>query len=150
MKTFYAALFALTVLAPVPARAIFSCDGTLEKDNFADERKKVQSQLQNTIIEYRKAESDKSEAGQSKLDEIKSRIDKQKKTFQDLDSKYFPRTPVTAYGAACNDKRWLEEAKAKLVEKPEHLGKHWYVWLDKASRKPMAGVERASFDTMAE
>jgi len=143
-------LLLVVVLIPLRAYAIFSCEGTLDKDNFADERSSAQAELQKTILEYRRLEGSNDSSDKSKLGEVKERLDKQKKKFQGLDSKYFPRTPVTAFGAACNDKRWLEEAKSKLVEKPELLGKHWYVWLDKSSREPKAAIKRPPFETMAE
>jgi hypothetical protein len=46
--------------------------------------------------------------------------------------------------------RWLEEEKAKLVQKPEHLGKQWFVWLDKSTRKPTAAVTRPALGVIAE
>lgn len=139
-------------VTPLPAHAIHSCSGSLGKENFGDERKQAQADLQKSILDYRKLESggDKSAEVKSQLAEIKTRIDSQKKKFNELDSKYFPRTPVIAYGSACNDRRWLEPAKAKLVENPTKMGKQWYVWLDKDSGEPKAAQKRPAFEVMAE
>ena len=149
-KLLSALLFA--ALSPLTAHAVHSCEGSLTQDNFADERKQLQKELQKNIYDYRKLEAstERSADDKAQMGKIMSEIELQKTRYKELNDKHFPTTPVTAFGSACNDRRWLDNAKSKLVEKPEHLGKHWYVWLDKTSRKPQAALERPSFGVMAE
>ena len=146
-RVFFASLLA-AVLFPLTAHAVAQCSGTLTKDHFVNERKQMQKDLQASIIKYRKLEA--SSGSPSELKAVKAVIDVQKTKFQEFESKYFPMTSVTAYGAACNDLRWIETAKAKLVEHPEHLGKKWFVWLDKTTRKMSAGHEKPPADKIAE
>ena len=153
MKLTFSAFVLLAAFAPISAFAILHCEGSLTQNDFAAERTRLQSELQSNIYKYRKLEGNVSggtEANKAEMDKVMAEIQIQKTKFKQLDSKYFPSTPVTAFGAACTDKRWVEEAKAKLVEKPEQLGKQWYVWLDKTTRKPQAALERPDYEKMAE
>lgn len=152
MSRFFSFLLPLVVIfiSPTSAFAILHCEGSLSRDDFAAERSAIQKELQNNILTYRKLELENPESNKAEMAKVMTTIQQQKDKFKMLDSKYFPKTPVTAYGSACSDRRWLEEAKAKLVEKPENLGKQWYVWLDKTTRTPKAATERPSFDKMAE
>lgn len=152
MKKVAGAAVLMLFVVPSSVLAVVTCEASLTADHFSDETKAMHKTLQKSILDYRKLESsgDRSEQTMKELATIKTRIDQQKEVYQNFTSKYFPRTPVTAFGAACNDRRWVEEAKGKLIDRPEELGKHWFVWLDKTSRQPKAGLKRPALDTVAE
>ncbi len=151
MNLFRATLFVL-LMFPLTAKAMFTCSGDITREHFNDERKVLQQKLQNSIIEYRKLEQTAVEKPEAKaeLPALRARIEKEKEQFKTFDSKFFPRTPVVAYGQACNDKRWVEKAKAKLVENPDKLGARWHVWLDIVSRAPMAAPTPPNFAKVAQ
>ncbi|HQH28097.1 MAG TPA: hypothetical protein PLP17_11920 [Oligoflexia bacterium] len=154
-------LFAATLiclLSPVSARAQVECAGSLTQENFYPEIKELNTKIQKNLIAYRKLESDhkklaagstEANAAEKRLTALKSELQEQKKTFEQLNSRYFPTTPLTALGAACSDMRWAERAKAILIKHPEKLGKRYFVWIDAVSQEIKASEKRPSLDTVA-
>lgn len=152
----------LTILllsAPVSAIAQYECASNLTQKDFFKEIKELNGEIQKNINEYRKLEasvpqqtkgSPEAVATEKRLTEIKSELEKQKATFKELNSQYFPTTAVTAMGAACQDRRWVEHAKELLINRPENLGKRYFVWLDKGTRELKASHDRPAKEVIAE
>jgi hypothetical protein len=137
------------ILCSSVANAQLNCGGSIKQENFADELKQLNKDLQANIIEYRKLETDKSAEANARRTVLKSEIQKQEKLFKELNSPLFPRTQITAYGAACMDRRWALKAKEVLMKRPELLGGHFHVWLDKTTRQPKASRDRPNLEWIA-
>ena len=119
----------------------------------------VTVKIQQNILEGRKLEAelarqqDKGSAEakemERRLTQIKAELQEQKKTFKELNSPNFPKTPLTALGAACTDRRWAERAKEILVKQPDKLGRAYFIWIDSKSREFKAAEQRPRPEAIA-
>lgn len=143
---------------PFAAVAQMECSGALAQKHFGKEIKDLNVKLQKNIIEGRKLESEIPQqasggadqiGSQKRLAEIMAEIQEQKKTFELLNSPLFPQTSLTALGAACTDKRWIDRAKEVLLKNPDKLGGSYFVWFDKDTREVKASRQRPNFNTVA-
>jgi hypothetical protein len=143
---------------PLSAVSQVECSGTLTQKNFYREIKDLNGKIQKNVLEYRKLEQQQAKQAansaeaketQKRMSELMSTLQEQKKTFQELNSPYFPTTQLTALGAACGDFRWVERGKDILIKRPDQLGKSYFVWMDKTSREIKASEDRPSLDVVA-
>ncbi len=159
MKTFRL-MFVFGVLVFLQARSAAAqteCSGYATRKSFDKEVNALAQEYQTSIIEYRKLEkqletakegSPEGSAVRTRIAEIKAKSDQQKKKIDEFNSPYFPSTDITALGAACRDTRWMEIAKEKLMERPELLGRRFFVWMEKGSRKFRAAEKRPHYDNV--
>ena len=129
---------------PYAADAQLDCTGFLTQQSFYPEMKEFNQKIQDNVIAARKIEEkltglpkDGAEAAElnKRHAAIMAELKEQKKVFEELNSKYFPRTELNALGAACQDLRWVDQAKAFLFKHREKLGGKYYVWLAKGTRE---------------
>ena len=153
---FAVAIFA--VVFPLMAAAQVECGGSLAQKDFSENIKALNAQVQENIDEYRKLEiqakqaapdSAEAKAAKQRMTEINSAVTKQKAQFKELNSPNFPETQFTVYGAACTDRRWVLRAKEVLVERPELLGQHFHVWMEKGTRKVQVSQTRPALPDIA-
>ncbi|MCB0345407.1 MAG: hypothetical protein KDD66_09825 [Bdellovibrionales bacterium] len=133
------------------AYAQVECGGALKQENFKDQIKDLNEKIQQTVIEFRAAESKMNAAAkgtpeaehiQNEYSAVKAKLDKQRTQFKALNAPNFPMTHITAFGQACNGGEWVTKAKEHLVEHPEKRGKHYFVWTDKQTNEIRVGAKR--------
>jgi len=145
----------LTVLLPFlllsSAYAQNECGGSIAQADLGAEIKELNKVIQKKVIEYRTLEgklptlakgSEEAAAAEKQMANLKGELQYLKKDFQDLNSPHFPTTQFNVYGAACQDRRWVAQAKKYLAKFPEARGKLWHVWLDKESRETVYKKKR--------
>lgn len=147
------------LIIPCDALAQTECAGSLSQSDFYDQMKELSQKTNQNVVKYRKIESslqgtqpDSPEAKEFKeqLAKVEAELGEQKKLHQILNAKYFPRTDVTALGGACRDRRWVEEGKQHLLSSPDKMGRHFFVWLDKGTRKAKASETRPKREAVAD
>jgi hypothetical protein len=160
MRTTYIFLLLgiLFYFSSVSAVAQVQCAGSLDQKSFYPEIKALNVKIQKNVLEGRKLEAELSQQvggsaetkeKEKRLAQIKSELQEQKKTFQELNSPKFPSTSLTALGAACSDFRWTDRAKDLLIKHPEKLGQHYYVWMNTGTREIKASQERPKLEEIA-
>ena len=156
-KLVFLASVVLAFFLPLSVSAQIQCSGSLTQQQFMKEIKELNAKIQKNIIEGRKLErkikemagNSEAKEAEKQLGEIKAELQNQKKDFELLNSPSFPSTSLTALGAACSDRRWVEKAKEVLLKNPEKMGGDYFIWLDKGTREVKGSKERPKLEVVA-